>query len=91
MPRYYFHYQYSDEDRVLEDHIGTQIADIESVEDAARSIAFEILSDELQQGGAPDTPRCLQVEDEAGEVVLYLPFWGALAIPLAHRARSLRH
>ena len=82
MPRYYFHYQYAD-DRVLEDRVGTSLEDLEDVEREGRSIALEILSDELQRGGSVDKPRCLEIEDDQGDIVLYLPFWAALAVPAA--------
>ena len=82
MPRYYFHYQYAD-DRVLEDRVGTSLEDLEDVEREGRSIALEILSDELQRGGSVDEPRCLEIEDDQGDIVLYLPFWAAMALPVA--------
>ena len=82
MARYYFNYQYADE-KVLADRVGTELGDLEAVEREAQSVALEILSDELTEGGSPMEPRCLEIENEFGEVVLYLPFWAALAVPLA--------
>ena len=75
MARYFFHYQYADE-KLLEDRVGIELPDLEAVEEEARSVAIEILSEELLEEGASLTePRCLEIEDEDGAVVLYVPFW----------------
>ena len=88
MPRFFFHYQYGD-DKVLEDRVGTVLDDLTAVELEASSIAFEILTDELTDGGLVSTPRCLEVADEEGDVVvLYLPFWAALSAPEGDRANA---
>jgi hypothetical protein len=50
------------------------------VEREAQLVAREILEEELATGGPILAPRCLEIEDEAGEMVLYLPFWASVAI-----------
>ena len=80
MPRYYFNYQYADE-KVLADRVGTELSDLEAVEREDRVVALEILSDEVMDGASPTDPRCLEIENDRGEIVLYLPFWAR--VPLA--------
>lgn len=46
-------------------------------------MAFDILRDELDKGEVVSVARCLQVEDEHGEVVLYLPFWASPVFELS--------
>lgn len=77
MPRFYFHYRCAD-DRVVEDHLGSDQSDIESVEREAHLIASDILEEELRRGVSMSVPRCLEIEDEKGEIVLYVPFWASL-------------
>ena len=76
MPRYHFHYQRG-RDQLVEDVLGSEHDDLEQAEMEARSVAFDILRDELDKGEVVSVARCLQVEDEHGEVVLYLPFWAS--------------
>jgi hypothetical protein len=52
----------------------------------ARSVAFDILRDELDKGEVASVARCLEVEDEHGEVVLYLPFWASAVFELSGEA-----
>ena len=60
MARYFFRYQYADE-KLLEDRVGIELPDLEAVEEEARSVAIEILSEELLEEGAsltePPMPR----------------------------------
>jgi hypothetical protein len=80
MPRYYFHYRGPD-DQLVEDRVGSHQIGLEAAEREARLIAKEILVEELEDGGPPFAARSIEIEDEAGEVVLYLPFWAALLFP----------
>jgi len=75
MPCYYFHYQRG-RDQLVEDVVGSERDDLEQAEMEARSVAFDILRDELGKGEV-SIARCLEIEDERGEVVLYLPFWAS--------------
>ena len=78
MPRYYFHYRDPDE-QLVQDRLGSHHLDLDAVEREAQIVAQEILVEEIQEGRPPFVPRCLEIEDEAGEIVLLLPFWAALA------------
>jgi hypothetical protein len=89
MPRYYFHYRGAD-DQVVEDRLGSRHVDLNAVEREAQLFAREILEEELAEGDPVLASRCLEIEDEAGEVVLYLPFWASVAIgPPARSPRRL--
>jgi hypothetical protein len=79
MPRFFFHYRGPDEE-MLEDRVGSQLADVDAAEREAQALALDILEEELGQGGSIVASRCLEVEDEHGEIVLYLPFWGSLVV-----------
>lgn len=79
MPRYYFHYGDSD-DNVVEDRIGRHHPNLERVEQEAHLVAREILEDEMRRGGSVSATRCLEIEDESGEIVLYVPFWAAIPV-----------
>jgi hypothetical protein len=78
MPRFFFHYRGPD-DLVIEDHLGSEQSDLEAVEREAHLVACDILEDELRQGGPLLATRCLEIEDESGEIVLLLPFWASFA------------
>ncbi len=77
MQRYFFHYQGSD-DEVMEDRVGSCHPDLEAVEREAHQLAREILEEEIAEGGPVIAPRCLEITDENGEIVLYVPFWVSL-------------
>ena len=79
MPRFFFHYRGPD-DEMLEDRVGSQLADLEAAEREAHQVAAEILEEELGEGGPLLASRCLEVEDEQGEIVLYVPFWASFAV-----------
>jgi hypothetical protein len=79
MPRFYFNYRGPD-DQLVEDYLGSEQADIAAVEQEAQLLAQDILVEELEAGGPPSATRCVEVEDEHGEIVLYLPFWASLAV-----------
>ena len=79
MPRYYFHYRRPD-DELIEDHLGSELHDIEVVEREAHAVASDILEEEIREGGPMSAPRCLEVEDEHGDIVLYVPFWASFAV-----------
>jgi hypothetical protein len=79
MPRYYFHCRGTD-DQIVEDRFGSQHVDLDAVEHEATLLAREILEEEILEGALVLTPRCLEIENEAGEVVLYLPFWASVAV-----------
>jgi len=85
MPRYHFHYQRG-HDQLVEDVLGSEHDDLEQAEMEARSVAFDILRDELDKGEVVSVARCLEVEDEHGEVVLYLPFWASPVFELSGEA-----
>jgi hypothetical protein len=78
MPRYFFHYRDAD-DRLMEDRLGSHQASLAAVEHEAQLVAREILQEEINDGGPIFAPRCLEIENEAGQVVLYLPFWASVA------------
>ena len=78
MPRYYFHYRDPCE-HLVADRVGSSHSDLEAAEREAELMAREILLEELQEGRSPYAPRCIEIEDAGGEVVLYLPFWAAAA------------
>ena len=79
MPRFYFNYRGPD-DELVEDYFGSEQADIAAAEQEAQLLARDILVEELEAGGSLSATRCLVVEDEDGEIVLYLPFWASLAV-----------
>ena len=89
MRRYYFHYRDPDE-RLLEDRIGSRHENLAAVEREAQLQAKDILSEELDEGGSPFVPRCMEVENEAGKIVLYLPFWAAVRSVAGPRAEARR-
>ena len=76
MRRYYFHYRDCN-DELTEDRVGSAHIDLDAVEREAEDVAREILVDELARGLPLFAPRCLEIENEDGDVVLYLPFWAA--------------
>ena len=78
MPRYYFHYLDPTE-HLIEDRVGSRHKNLAAAELEAQILAKEILTEELEEGGSPFAPRCMEIENEAGEVVLYLPFWAAVS------------
>jgi hypothetical protein len=80
MSRYYFHYRGPD-DQLIEDRLGSYQPDLDAVEREARLIAKEILMEELEDGAPAFAVRSIEIEDETGELVLYLPFWAALLLP----------
>ena len=86
MPRFYFHYRDPDE-QLVEDRVGSSHRNLEAVEREAEMLAKEILADELEQGGSPFAPRCLEIENEAGKTVLFLPFWAVGLILRMGRSR----
>ena len=77
MPRYFFHYR-DPKERLLADRVGSLHSSMDAVAQEAELRAKEILADELDQGSSPFAPRCIEIADEAGEIVLYLPFWAAV-------------
>jgi hypothetical protein len=88
MARYYFHYRGPDGD-IVEDRIGSPHPDVEAVEREAHMVARDILQGELSAGGSPSATRCLEIEDESGALVLYLPFWASIVVePSAEALRT---
>jgi hypothetical protein len=87
MPRYYFHYRAPDE-HLFEDRLGSCHADLDAAEREAKAIAKEILAEELEDGAQPFMSRSIEIEDEAGEIVLYLPFWAAVSISSMNRSEG---
>jgi hypothetical protein len=80
MPRFYFHYRDPD-DQLIEDHFGYEQADIHGAEREAQVLAAEILQEELREGKSLWGSRSLEIENEDGEIVLYLPFWASILAP----------
>ncbi|MEO6013246.1 MAG: hypothetical protein ABIQ30_06645 [Devosia sp.] len=80
MPRYFFHYRDTN-DQLVEDRLGSLHKNLEAAEREAQLVAEEILTEEFTQATPIFAPRCLEIEDEAGRVVLYLPFWASIAAP----------
>lgn len=78
MPRFFFHYRGPD-DQMIEDLLGSEQPSIGAVEREAHLVAYDILEEEIRQGGSLLAPRCLEIEDERGEIVLFVPFWALLA------------
>jgi len=78
VPRYYFHYRDPNE-HLIEDRVGSRHKNLAAAEFEAQILAKEILTEELEEGGSPFAPRCMEIENEAGEVVFYLPFWAAVS------------
>jgi hypothetical protein len=76
MSRYFFHFR--DDEALLEDRIGTECPDLDAAEREAAAYARELLIEAVERGGSPITPRCIEIVDERGVEVLYLPFWGGL-------------
>ena len=87
MPRYYFHYLDPNE-RLIEDRVGSRHKNLAAAELEAQVLAKEILTEELEEGGSPFAPRCMEIENEAGEVVLYLPFWAAVSRIIGRAAET---
>ena len=82
MRRYFFHYRDPNE-HLLEDRVGSPHSTLESVQREAELLAKEILREEVEDGLSPHVPRCLEVEDEGGEIVLFLPFWADIVTSIA--------
>jgi hypothetical protein len=78
MSRYYFHFR--DDDDLLEDRIGTECSDLDAAEREAAAYARELLIEAVERGGSPMAPRCIEIVDERGCEVLYLPFWGSFTL-----------
>ena len=90
MPRFFFHYRGPD-DEVVEDRVGSQHTDIEAAEREAHQLAMDILEDELREGGSLSAARCVEVEDEDGQVVLYLPFWASFGLRQTSTSAHMLH
>ena len=76
MPRFFFHVY---DDMVVHDDEGIQLPDVEAARAAALSGARALICEEVMKGRLCLDHR-VEVEDEAGERVLVLPFREVIAI-----------
>jgi hypothetical protein len=90
MWRFCFHYRGPD-DQVLEDLLGNLHESLESAERETQLVASDILEEELRKGGPVSATRCLEITDERGEIVLYLPFWAPFAIRSSSSGSVILH
>ena len=79
MVRYFFHYR-NENGLLIEDRFGSEHSGLDAVEDKARHQARDTFEEEIQAGGDPQAPRCIEVVNERGIEVLYLPFWASYRI-----------
>ena len=77
--RYFFHYR-DENDSLCEDRVGSVHPDLDSAELQARELALEYLEEAIDAGGSPAAPRTIEITDEEGREVLYLPFWAGLTL-----------
>jgi hypothetical protein len=72
MPRYYFHVH--DGDGRDQDHVGTELANIDEARGEAVNVARELchLWDDLPLGALNN--MAIEVADESGQTVLIVPF-----------------
>jgi hypothetical protein len=80
MPRYFFNTRIGED--VITDLNGEELRDPDHAWEASRSIIRTMLDDPKMTAGASRArllAACLEVTDEAGEVVLEFPFAEALA------------
>ncbi|WP_297106166.1 hypothetical protein [uncultured Devosia sp.] len=73
MPRYYFHYR--TEDRLIRDESGSEHANLEAAEKSAAEMGRAIIEKVAGEGGAMDAPRSIEIQDAAGQDLLYVVFW----------------
>jgi hypothetical protein len=75
VPRYFLHQRRKDE--LIEDSEGAEFADLEQLKRELVLAAREIMTDRLMAGRSIDD-TAFEVMDEAGRVVLKMPFQQAL-------------
>jgi nucleoid-associated protein YgaU len=78
MPRYFFHLR--EGDRVLPDHDGSELPNLEAARAEAIQSARELLAAKLKAGEVVDG-QAFEIADESGEVVLTAPLSEALRLP----------
>ena len=76
MPRYFFHIY---DDIVMKDDEGLELADAEAARDQALKGAREMMCEQMRQGRLSLHHR-IEIEDEAGAIVLRLGFGEAVTI-----------
>lgn len=77
--RYFFHYR-DDNDVLSEDRVGSEHPDLASAESEARELAREFLEEAIAAGRHPSAPRSIEIVDDHGRDVLYLPFWASAVV-----------
>lgn len=77
--RYFFHYR-DENDSLSEDRVGSEHPNLLSAEREARELAQEYLEEAMHAGGNPGAPRSIEIVDERGREVLYLPFWASAVV-----------
>ena len=77
MPRYFFNTRIGD--HLVRDPEGEELRDPDRAWEVARAMIRQLLRDQGEQQNL--LTACLEVTDEAGEVVLEFPFSEAIATP----------
>jgi hypothetical protein len=92
MPRFHFHFW--EHGVLLEDPEGQELSDLDRARNQAILAAREIMSEKLAAGRSPDHSR-FEIADEAGKVVLIVPFtdaysdeWQGAATPRRRNATA---
>jgi hypothetical protein len=75
MPRYFFNTRIGND--VIPDREGEELRDPDHAWEVARAMIRQLLQGQSEQGSL--LTACLEVTDEAGEVVLEFPFAEAIA------------
>jgi hypothetical protein len=75
MPRYYFHIALGA--KTIRDEEGTELADIDAARSEALQDARAIMSEAIRQG-YDVSGRSIRIADEAGKIILVVPFASAI-------------
>jgi hypothetical protein len=87
VPRFFFHLY---DDLVSRDAEGVELADRQAAEEKAVESAREVAAAQVLNGHL-DLSHRIEVEDEAGEIVIMVPFGDVVSIaPQAHRPAFTR-
>lgn len=74
MPRYFFHYR-TDDDELIRDPDGSELANLEAAEYQAAEIGRAIVDKLAGEGRETREPRSIEITDADGEELLYVVFW----------------